>query len=569
MLQLLLYFVFVHFVLLVPAFVVIKNLKFLSGKPGIELCATYLLSILLLAGFAVVGYAVDISRFWLHSVPWVLISFGVYFFIKQKLYRDLWQYKIPLAALIVMSLFSCAFISLQLAGPRPFFPDPEFQVQNNYQAFNVKVLNVAQTPANDNYVPYRQAQFMVNHADIRTTSFIDEWGVHFFQRTPLMGAATAEFFTLLGDTPPLQYTWSPGVQDPNKTYIKFQIIGQIMNSLFVLPAYFILARLFNRKTALASLLFIIPSAYFLFNSFFTWPKSLVAFFVLFSWILILEKRLRYLLLAGVASGTAYLTHDLAVLYIGASVLLLLYSKRFRDTLIFIGINILFFLPWFIVSAIIYKKPSTFIYYPFSIHGIPQVEQKDAIIKEFFATSPLKIIAIKLQSLAYLLTPYQLIVDESGQEFARRMWACTLFNVPGAMGLGLLWAGIVGAFQKIRDITFWILAVVPIILCTIIIGWPMGMGALHFAEASVVLCIGLAVWFLLKLKNPLWILIAYIVNCAQLVIFALYSYNNQFAAWFTSKQDMLALAVLIAVIVGCGWLLPKVARSKETRKPKIA
>ncbi len=560
-----LYFIFVHLILLVPGYMLVKKTRLLKGKPGFELCAAYLVSIVVLAAFAIMGYALNVPRDWLQAGSWLLLGVSMVLFWQQKLYKDLLSYKIPLTALLAISIFSCAFINLSFTGSKPYYPDPQFITANNYETLNVKVLNVAQTPANDNYVPYRQAQFMVNRSDPAKDSFIDEWGVHFFQRTPLMGAVTAQFFTLLGDTPPINYTWSPTGHDPSMTYEKFQIIGQIMNSLFVLPAFFLLTRLFNRKTAVASLLFIIPSHFFLYNSIFTWPKSLVAFFILFSWMLLFEKCMRFVVLAAIASGVAYLAHDLAIFYVGASVLLLLYWRRFRDILLFVGVNILFALPWLITSALIYRKPSTFIYYPFSLHGIPQLDQKEAIIREFFSTSPFRILAIKLDSLLYLMSPYQLLFSEGGQAMGRRMWAVGLFNVPGALGLGLIIPAVLGAFKKIRhNLPFWILALGPILITVLFLGAPrLVLGAMHFAEASVVLLIGLAVWFLLSLKHSIWLLLAFAANMAYAIWFMVYSYGFTISAWLGDISDLAMMFILVSIIALCGWFLPKVAKSGET------
>ncbi len=547
----LLYFLFVHVILLVPGFALVRKSGFFKGKPALELCAAYAVSIIVMAGMSIGGYVFAAPHYWLHTLAWLLIAFGFYSFYRQRLYRKLTQYRFPLLVLVAMSLFSCMFIGLHFSGTRVMIPDPQPVAHNNYEAFSVKVLNVAHTVANDNYVPYRQAQFILNRSDPAKDSFIDEWGVHFFQRTPLLGGVTAQFFTLLGDVPPVGYTWGVGQTDPRSTYAKFQIIGQIMNSLFVLPAFYLLTRLFNRRTAQTTLLFIIPSAYFLFNSFFTWPKSLVAFFIVFSWLLLYEKRLRFVLAAGVASGVAYLAHDLAVLYIGSSVLLLLHWRRLKDIAFFAGTNILLAIPWLATSALLYHKPSTFIYYPFSLHDIPQVSQRHAIMKEFFDTSPLRIIAIKLESLLYLFSPYQLLFSEGGQKLANRLWAGTLFNLPGAAGFGLMIPFFLGLVKQIRNLPFLIMALVPVVLCTLIIGWPKGMGALHFAEASVVLWMGLGVWFLFTLKNRLWLWAAFIVSVAQFIFFALFSYNFRVDGWL-NLQDIVQISGMLIIIAGCGF-----------------
>lgn len=573
--RLLLFFVLVHITLLVSGYTLVRKSKLLAGKPALELCVGYAASLVLFGGVATLGYVLKLPFLLLQVVLIGAMLGSLFFFVKDKLWRQLTAFRFPLACLVVMSLFTCCFISLSLTGARPFIPDPEPLPNRNYTVFDVKVLNVAQTNANDNSVPYRQAQFMVNRSDPAKDSFIEEWGVTFFQRTPLMGAVTAGYFTLLGERPPIGYIWSADAPDPQQTYQQFQIIAAMLNALLVLPAFFLLAKLFNRRTAQVALLFIVPSQYFLFSSFFSWPKSLVAFFVLLSWLLILENRLRYVLLAGVAAGLAYLTHDLAVLYLAATVLLLIYYRRFAHIAYFLAVNVLCALPWVITSAIIYKKPSTFIYYPLSIHNIPQLDQRQEIIHEFFHTSPLRLLAIRLESLFYLMSPYQAIYSEGGQAVGRRIWALGLFSVPGALGLGMFWAALGGVFKKIRDLPFWILVLVPIIMSVVVIGWPKGLGALHFAQASIVLLIGLGAWFLLRLKRKFWLALAFLANTVQLVFFAVYSYNFQWRTWFTSFQDIVLLLCLVAIVglcaVGLDYIVTgglRVAKTPTKAKAKV-
>jgi hypothetical protein len=268
-----------------------------------------------------------------------------------------------------------------------------------------------------------------------------------------MGAVTAGYFTLLNDKPPIDYLWSKSAADPSHTYLKFQIISQILNSLLILPAFYILTKMFKKRVAIISCAFLITSPFFLYNSVFSWPKSLVAFFVLAMWLLLLENKRRYTIIAGIAGGLAYLTHDLAMFYIASGALMLLYHRRYKDTLILSGISASLALPWMFISSFIYKKPSTFILYPFSLDGLPQPGNQEAIIKKFLHTSPLEIISIRFDTLFYLLTPYDLIYKLGNQDIFRRIWAVSLYSVPGSLGLGLVIPTILGAIKKIQKLDF--------------------------------------------------------------------------------------------------------------------
>ena len=351
--------------------------------------------------------------------------------------------------------------------------------------------------------------------------------------------------------------------DPSHTYLQFQLLAHVLNALFILPALFLLTKLFNKKAAVISCLFLVTSPFFLYNAVFSWPKSLVAFFILLSWLLILEKKLSYTVLAGVASGLAYLTHDLSVLYISASVLLLLWNRRFRETLLFGATALVFAVPWLVISDLFYHKPSTFILYPFSTGGIPQPGQKRLIIHQFFHTSPLRLASIRLENFVYLSTPFQLFTSEGGGNVAVRLWSLGLFSIPGSIGLGLLAPAILGIFKKFRDATLWILILTPVITSTIVIGWPKGLGAMHFAEAVTVLVCGLGVYYLSELKNRLWLFLAFAANSLQLVFFVAFSYDYAVGAWFRHPSDILSLMAMAAIVLFCGWAIYKTATGKRT------
>jgi len=556
------YLLFIHISLLIPGYVVAKQSRLFSKRPGLELCCGYLLTLFFFALLATTGYAFDISLGLLRLVSWLALLGSMAVFVVKQYYYEIWSLRFPLICFMAITVFSAAFMGLTFNSSYSIQPDPQPQANRNYHVLNVKVLNVAQTRANDNYIPYRQAQFMINRSDPAKDSFIGEWGVTFFQRTPLMGAVTATYFNMLHDKVPIDYTWSVQGADPDHTYLKFQVLAQILNALFILPAFFLLTKLFSKKIAAISCLFFISSQFFLYNAFFSWPKSLVAFFILLSWLLLLEKKIRYTIMAAVASGLAYLTHDLAVLYIGASIVLLLLNRRFRESVIFLGVCSIFALPWLLASTVLYHKPSSFILYPISTDGIPQPEQKQMLIHKFFHTSPLRLVFIRLENFVYLMSPYQIFTSEGGQNVSQRFWALGLFSIPGSLGIGLMLPAILGAVKRVKTGAIWILILFPVILETVVIGWPKGLGSLHFAEAIVVLLSGLGVAFLVKLKNKLWTLLAYAMNCSQTVLFIGYSYKFNVHAWLTHASDILALLCMAAIIGTAGWLVYRISHDKK-------
>jgi len=563
----LLFFVFVHITLLIPGYVVMRLCGLFRTNSSVEVCLGYVLGIVLYALGAVLIYAARVDPTIVRITLWALIISTVFIFILKGFYKSLWEVRFPIICLFGMSLLSLAFMGLSFSPKFSILPDPSPTANRNYTVLNVKVLNVAHTNANDNYIPYRQAQFFLNRSDPAKDSFIAEWGVTFFQRTPLMGAVSANYFNLLNTKPPIAYIWSNDGRDPSETYEKFQILAQIMNSLFIVPAFFLLSKIFNKRTASLTILLLIPSQFFLYNAFFTWPKSLVAFFILASWLLLFEKKIRYTVAAGIVAGISYLAHDLSVLYIGATLVYLLANRRIRDAILYITCIVAVALPWLFTSSIRYDKPSTFVYYPFAVDGIPQTTDGHAIISKFFSTPPFEIFMIRVKSLFYLLSPYQLIFSQGGQELTRRFWAAGLYSLPGALGLGLAIPAFISIFALFKRC--WgiiLLTLVPVLFLVLLNGWAPtdanAQGALHFAQASIVLWSGLGVYWMLERKWEYWPVFLYVLAVIQLVFFILYSYNFNVGRWINNVSDVILLATILFVLTCAGVVILQVIKGKK-------
>lgn len=567
MLKMALFFLFIHLSLLVPSFGYILKSHAFNKKISFQLISSYVLTIVALALVATISYVTKLNMHMLQVIVWGWFALGTYFFVQQRAYKKLWSVRFILICFLAISLLSSVFITLNFTGKYTYIPDPEVLSARNYDVANVKVLNISKTQANDNYVPYRQAQFIVNRSDLGNDCFICEWGVGFFQRTPLMGAVTAGYYIMLNEKPPVDYLWSKNAVDQHNTYLQFQLIANVLNTLFILPAFFVLIKLFDKKTALLSSLILILSPFFLYNSFFSWPKSLVAFFVLFMWLLLFENRLRYTVLAACVGGLAYVTHDLAIFYIAASVLFLLINKRYKHAVIFSAISSVLALPWILLSSVVYKKPSTFALYPFSLHGLPQPGHQKEIIHEFLHTSPVEIISIRFDTLFYLLTPYDLIYKTANQDIWRRVWATGIFSVPGSLGFGLVIPVIIGIFKKLQKLDYWVLVLAPILCSAAIVGWrgSRAIASLHFSQAIIVLLTGLAIACMLSFKHKIWLYFILVVQVLQLLFMMLYSYDFHASTWLNSIGDILGVTIIFGIIVVTCFMFVNVVNSKKLPK----
>ncbi len=552
-----LFFIVVHITLLIPGFVLLRRFTRTTNN-SILLSGSYALSTSIYFVIALLTWLLNLSHLLVAVVSWCLIVYASFLFIKYRYYTRLLENIKPLVALILISLLAVLFVNLKRTQTQEYIPDPKPLAQRNYSVINVKILNLAHTNANDNYIPYRQAQFFYHRLNLNINSFIDEWGVHFFQRTPFMGGVTAFYMDLFRSKPPIDYLWSTTSIDPNNSYGLFQVLASILNSLFILPSYFLLKRLFNNKTATISLLFLITNAFFLHSNFYTWPKSLVAFFVLFSWLLIIEKRTaRHTVFAGAILGIAYLVHDLAILYTAATLIYLFLKKRYRDIAIISAASLIFIIPWLIVGRFIYNKSSTFYLYPFSTNGIPSSDNFSIVFYNFMNTSIWRLVTIRLQTLYYLLTPYPLFSGGKATIW-ERLWAVGVFTIPGALGLGLVIPSVLGCIKKLKKSSLLALLAVPIILVALIFGWsyPGSIGAFHFAQPIVVLLVGSGVWYLLTLKKRFWLKIVYASYLVYVLFFIAYSYNFSLVYWSKSVLSILSFLGIIFILFICAYYIFK-------------
>ena len=160
-------------------------------------------------------------------------------------------------------------------------------------------------------------------------------------------------------------------------YLSSLAIGISLNALLLvaLGAFAIRLPLINPYVATGTVAVFVTSPYFLFQTLYTWPKSLAAFFVLFA--IILYDRLKLPILAGVSFGLAYLSHPYAVVFFCCFGLYLLYqgvSKYLANEIQLVGLRDLsvktlvksvaafaaITLPWFLWSKFYLDIPSDLI-----------------------------------------------------------------------------------------------------------------------------------------------------------------------------------------------------------------
>lgn len=488
-------------VLFLPGFALLKKNNFLKNDQH-RIVASPLFGVVSLSGLELLKYLGFISPVFIIII--VVLSLGLSFYyifkLRKKISFDkdiIKVFSVFLGLMVVLA----AYVSIPLNKSRMIIPDPEYTSQGNYNTLNTKILNISNTPANDNFLPYRQAQFFVNKISIKDSPFLQkEWGVTFFFRTPLMGLFTAGAFDATNTKVPNDYPWRI-YNDHSLSYAKFQLLAHALNLLLLLSGYLVIKKIFNKKIALISIYLAGINFFFFYNSFFSWPKSFVAYFILLALFAILEYK--KFIWGGLLLGIAYLAHDLAIIYLAGALSLVFLQKdqRFKNAVKLVLGAFVFAFPWLFISRFVYRQTSLFFYYPFSLEGIPK--DKDNVLRDFIHTSPLKVISIKFQSLQFLLLPYQFIYERM-QGIFRALWATSLFSLFGAVGIAIYPLSIFEIIKKFGKYKELIIAMIvfPIAMAILIVGWPKGLGVLHFAEPTVILLMGFGAALLLRLNKTL-------------------------------------------------------------------
>jgi len=154
--------------------------------------------------------------------------------------------------------------------------------------------------------------------------------------------------------------------------VRFMVV--LFGAISIYATYLLSKRIFGKRVALLSSIFIATSHYFLFFSQKILTESL--FFLLFAvsfylFYLGFEKSKKYFLLCGIFSSLCFLTRypGILLILIFAFIVFLNRKKVYKETILYlIGASILFILiliPWFLNNIYIYKNPVGALYDHFS------------------------------------------------------------------------------------------------------------------------------------------------------------------------------------------------------------
>lgn len=277
-------------------------------------------------------------------------------FVKGRMHRELQKAdKFPLFIMALIFTFSILYVAL---------PGDTRETQDADTYYSVK----APYLPGDTYIPYRVAQFMMNGMDIDKETFYADW--FFSDRTPLMGAVAADFEALLGQRPPAEFLWQ--LDDASwrlidrEGYWLYRLVASLLSVMWLLPAYLLAERFFKRQVARASTLFMAVNSFLLVNTFYTWPKLMMTYFLLFAFLWVASNR--HYVAAGASLALAYLSHPVAALFVaGAFAYVVAQTRLSRETLrrwgALAGGALLLASPWAYWTTFVYRHPSRMMTYP--------------------------------------------------------------------------------------------------------------------------------------------------------------------------------------------------------------
>jgi len=323
---------FFQFFLFIPGFYFLKllNKKYFNNNISILLSCS--------ASILVFGLIFLVLQFF-NSPPFVylIINGGFIFTVislayKRRLLCEIFRinniYKYGLLLVLIGSIITLCFVSVNTNIPKLDIVDGS----------NIATRGIFSLPV-DNVIPYRTAIVFIEN--------LDPWATHYWtmgDRPPLMGIVNS--------------IWALSTLNKNNyVFWYYQIVGTVLNIIFILPCAAISKRIFKDP----KVFYIVPVAILLnvfifINIYYTWPKLMGSYFALISIALLLNKKIGYLSMSivGILWGLGALSHGGAILSLPIMfvlcVVFLIKLKKIKFIIPFFAFLLLLQSPW-----IIYKK----------------------------------------------------------------------------------------------------------------------------------------------------------------------------------------------------------------------
>jgi len=377
-----------------------------------------------------------------------------------------------------------------------------------------------------------------------------DWFLHYQASSEYISNGKITF--LSGRPPIFNFLGSMYLEIFSDNFWVFQIASVFLSSLFIIPLYLI-AKNFDRKVAIITIVFAVLNSFILQNTIYTWPKNLATFFVLFFFYFIMKNQA---LLSILPATFALYTSPISLFFLPAGYIYG-YLKKNKNLSKSILIVILIFSPFVIYSVLKTGSSETtpFILYTIAVNGIEKLET-EPISKTFtdFLSRPLYHL-IGIRSINFIMTtfPMLLLLKFSAlfTEFPIIQIQKTvvisqvpllyhfMHSIPGSLStLVYIFSlrGLYKLFKENRDM--FLLIVLPLIFAIVYWGWIKAGIINDLLQPLVPMLIMVAVSQMKSKK------IVYLSLCLMLlegVIFA-YVYSSSIPAFISTTTNQQILSV---------------------------
>lgn len=448
----------------------------------------------------------------------------------------------------------------------------------------------------DQYLPYRLVQILLNGANWKGIIFYDIWQVT--DRTPLMGLVAAFVTSSLHIVPPLDFVWF--VPSGAFSWNVFQIVGLFLDAQILLSAYLLLVAMFGISKARLAMPFLAINPFIIWNTFYTSPKSMAAYFVLLSLLLILERRH---VRAGIMAALGFLSHSYTLFYVIGSVYLVLrrasalrgrevkrrrmnesplrtvsFRGRLSTLMLFLAPAGLGVAPWLVWSSIIYGHGSSFLVYPFVSSGPASATTSPTAILAQFLQGPWDLFPwVRVVNAFRTLTPWTMafvpgwFIPAGWQDtfhygsIDSLMMIVYIFTLPGGLSLSLTIPAYV-AWLKYRTNVMFSVVTLPLLAAVLFFGYTTWGLASLTAQPLIPVLIGCAV--------------AILSNRALKVLFATLLVEHIFFIWehvyparlfltrIQTPSDFVMVGVIIIWAFVTAKMTPIAFKSNSSKKVRV-
>jgi hypothetical protein len=405
--------------LFLPGYAILGRFKYFSSDERVILAFGVSVALVGVTTIILVLLGVGLTGPAFLTVQILMLALSVAWILKESKKRAVSIEVMPLIGTFTLILFAAAFLALPVSiGDLPFT--------------SVQYLVRVPFLGGDSMMYYNYAVFLLHQLDPNKIAF---WGPQWYitDRTPLQGIIEAFFLESYGAKVPVSIGNSNGstmaidwqlwlggfanakvqslaVDDFTGMWVH-RLVGVILNSFILVPAFFVAKSMFGRSAAKVTVALMLVSPWFLEMAMFLRPIPMSIYFVLTAFYLLLRQRSTPL--AGAMIGLGYLSHPVAAIYaIGCAIYLFwkkteLGSPRYMGKMSFFIVAGLVVLPWILWSKIdansVVNLP--FFLIPLDVRGytifydVHNQAGYRVIIDTFLHTSPVEILFVRVLNIS--------------------------------------------------------------------------------------------------------------------------------------------------------------------------